>query len=68
MRDTMNITVTKEDLGIFKRVCEETGGVEFIEYDSKFEWAKIYYKSASSVYYLGAFFQNGKTKQAMGWL
>lgn len=65
--ETMTITVSKEELDMFKAMCEETAGIEFISYDLQFEWAKVSYNGASSLYFLGAFFQNAKTKKMMGW-
>ena len=65
--ETMNITVSEEELEMFKAMCEDTAGVNFIEYDLKYQYAKISYSSPSSIYYLGRFLQNASTKKMMGW-
>ena len=65
--ETVNITVSEKDLDIFKAICEDTSGIEFISYDLQYEWAKISYSSVSSIYYLGRFVQNASTKKMMGW-
>ena len=65
--ETMKITVSEKDLDIFKAICEDTSGIEFISYDLQYEWAKISYSSVSSIYYLGRFVQNASTKKMMGW-
>ena len=65
--ETMNITVSEKELEMFKAICEDTSGIEFISYDLQYEWAKISYSSVSSIYYLGRFVQSASTKKMMGW-
>ena len=65
--ETMNITVSEEELEMFKAVCEDTAGIEFISYDLQDEEAKVCYKYHHNLYYLGAIFQASSIKKMMGW-